>query len=139
MPCDNDSLIIAGGCSGFETLTDLVTQNSLGTLTAALQVQRGGTNVLNTNDTSASSSSDHSTINLPLGTQPTEQRPPVVIHYDPLTATAFFNDTSTVGGVIPSDLRGARLAIESDIHIADFPSVTSCLANLQLLPNDVYV
>ena len=43
-----------------------------------------------------------------------------------------------MGGVIPSDLRGARLAIESDIHIADFPSVTSCLANLQLLPNDVY-
>ena len=67
VPCDNDSLIIAGGCSGFETLTDLVTQNSLGTLTAALQVQGGGgTNVHNTNDTSASSFSDHSTINLPL-------------------------------------------------------------------------
>ena len=40
--CDNDSLIIAGGCSGLETLTDLVTQNSLGTVTAALQVQGGG-------------------------------------------------------------------------------------------------
>ena len=43
-----------------------------------------------------------------------------------------------MGGIIPSDLRGARLAIESDIHIADFPSVTSCLASLQFLPNDVY-
>ena len=43
-----------------------------------------------------------------------------------------------MGGVIPSDLRGARLAIESDIHIADFPSVTSCLANLKFLLNYVY-
>ena len=34
--------------------------------------------------------------------------------------------------------RGARLAIESDIHIADFPTVTSCLASLQFLPNEVY-
>ena len=42
VPCDNDSLIIAGGCSGFETLTDLVNQDSLGTVTAALQVQGGG-------------------------------------------------------------------------------------------------
>ena len=50
VPCDNDSLIIAGGCSGFETLTDLVNPNSLGTVTATLQVQRGGTNALNTND-----------------------------------------------------------------------------------------
>ena len=29
---------------------------------------------------------------------------------------------------------GARLAIESDIHIADFPTVISCLTNLQPLP-----
>ena len=42
------------------------------------------------------------------------------------------------GGIIPSDLRGARLAIESHIHIADLPSFTSCLASLQFLPNDVY-
>ena len=42
VPCDNDSLIIAGGCSGFETLTNLVNQDSLGTITAALQVQGGG-------------------------------------------------------------------------------------------------
>ena len=43
-----------------------------------------------------------------------------------------------MGGVILSDTRGARLAIESDIHIADFPTATSCLANLQLLPNEFY-
>ena len=59
--------------------------------------------------------------------QSTEQHPPVTIHYDPLIATASFNSSSTVGGVILSDTRGARLAIESDIHIADFPVFNSCL------------
>ena len=52
-------------------------------------------------------------------------------------ATISFNSSSTEGGVILSDIKGARLAIESDISIADFPTVTSCLANLQLLPNEV--
>ena len=40
VPCDNDSL--AGGCSGFEPLTNFVNQDSPGTVTAALQVQGGG-------------------------------------------------------------------------------------------------
>ena len=101
-------------------------------------MQGRGTNVLNDNTASSSYSSDHSTFNLPLGTQPFEQRAPIAVHYDPLTATAYFNDTSTVRGIIPSDLRGPRLAIEGDIHIADFPPVASCLASLQFLPNDVY-
>ena len=35
-----------------------------------------------------------------------------------------------------ADTRGARLAIESDISIADFPTATSCLVNLQLIPNE---
>ena len=35
-----------------------------------------------------------------------------------------------------ADTRGARIAIESDISIADFPTATSCLANLQLIPNE---
>ena len=46
--------------------------------------------------------------------------------------------TPDCGGIKPSELRGPRLAIEGEIHIADFPPVASCLANLQLLPNDVY-
>ena len=37
------------------------------------------------------------------------------------------------GGVIPTDLREPRLAIESDVHLAIFPSV-----NLQFIPNYVY-
>ena len=35
-----------------------------------------------------------------------------------------------------ADLRGARLAIESEISIADFPTATSCLDSLQLMPNE---
>ena len=68
--------------------------------------------------------------------QSTKQRPPVTIQYDPLITTASFNSSSTVGGVKLGDTRGARLVIESDISIADFPTATSCLANLQLLPNE---
>ena len=41
-PCDNNSLITVGGCSGFEPNTDLITQPSIGTVTAALQLQWGG-------------------------------------------------------------------------------------------------
>ena len=31
-----------------------------------------------------------------------------------------------------------RLAIESDIHLAVFPTVASCLIDLQFILNDVY-
>ena len=41
-PRDNNSVIVAGGCSGFEPNTDLITQPSIGTVTAALQLQLGG-------------------------------------------------------------------------------------------------
>ena len=36
VPSDNNSPIVASGHSGFETLTDLVTQNDFGNSTAAL-------------------------------------------------------------------------------------------------------
>ena len=39
VPHDNDSFIMAGGCSGFElTFNNLVNQNSFGSVTSALQV-----------------------------------------------------------------------------------------------------
>ena len=41
-PCDNNSIIIAGGCSGYNSSTGLITQASTGTVTAALQLQKGG-------------------------------------------------------------------------------------------------
>ena len=41
-PCDNNSIIIAGGCSGYNSSTGLITQGSTGTVTAALQLQQGG-------------------------------------------------------------------------------------------------
>ena len=79
----------------------------------------------NDNDISTSSFIDRSTVNLPFGVQSTEQRSPVTIQYDPLITTTSFNNSSTVGGVILGDTRGARLAIESDISIADFPTSQS--------------
>ena len=41
-----------------------------------------------------------------------------------------------MGGPMLADTRGARLSIESDISITNFPTATSCLANLQLMPNE---
>ena len=35
-----------------------------------------------------------------------------------------------------TDLRGNRLAVESDIRISDFPTVASCLNNIQLTPSE---
>ena len=35
-------------------------------------------------------------------------------------------------------MKEPRLAIESDIHLSIFPSVSSCLSDFQFLPNDVY-
>ena len=43
-----------------------------------------------------------------------------------------------MGGIIPTDMREPRLAIESDIHLSIFPSVSSCLGHFQLQPNHVY-
>ena len=134
-PCDNDSLIIAGRCSGFEHNTDLVTQNS-GIVTAALQMHGGGFNIPNINDVSISSFSDHSTINLPLEVQSTEQRPPIINQYDPLMTSASLNRSRTVEGPMLADLRGTRLAIESDISIADFPTAIYCLNNIQFIPSE---
>ena len=110
-PRDNNSMIIAGGCSGFEPNTKSSTQDSIGTVTAALQMQRGGINLSNNNDISTSSFSDHPTVNILSGAQPTDQCLPVTTQHDPLITTNSFNSSSTVGGVILGDTRGARLAI----------------------------
>ena len=63
-PRDNNSQIIAGGCSGFEPNTDLSTQPSIGIVTAALQLQQGGINLSNNNDISNPILSDRPTVNL---------------------------------------------------------------------------
>ena len=120
--CDNNSLIIAGGCSGFEPNTKLITQNSIGTVTAALQMQRGGgVNLSNNNDISNSSFSDRPTVNLPLGTQPTDQSLPVTTQHDPIITSNSFNSSSTMGGVILGDARGLdwRLRV---IYLCRFPN-----------------
>ena len=68
-----NSLIIAGGCSGFEPNADLVTQFSIGTVTAALQLQWGGGVISNNNDISDSPFSDRPATNLHLGSPSTGQ------------------------------------------------------------------
>ena len=54
----------------------------------------GGTNVLNDN----TSNGDYCVTNPPSVPQTSEQCTPTCIRYDSLTATAYFNNTSTVGG-----------------------------------------
>ena len=102
----------------------------------------GGDNAPNVSVGSVSSFSDQSTINLishdlPLGVQSTEQYPPIINLYDPLMTSPSFNSSRTVEGPMLADLRGARLAIETDISIADFPTATSCLNNIQFIPSVV--
>ena len=63
-PRDNNSVMIAGGCSGFEPNTDLITQPSIGIVTAALQLPWWEINLSNNNDISSSILSDRPTANL---------------------------------------------------------------------------
>ena len=43
-----------------------------------------------------------------------------------------------MGGIIPTDVRKPRLAIEGDIHLSTIPSASSCLSDFHFLPNDMY-
>ena len=100
----------------------------------------GGTGICHDYTILSTSKGDHSTVTLPSGPLPSKQCTPTIIRYDPLTATTYFNNSSTLGGGggFPTEFSGPRLAIESDIQLAAFPTITSCLANHQFLPNDVY-
>ena len=99
-PRDNNSVIIAGGCSGFEPNTDLITQPSIGIVTAALQLQRGGINLSNNNDISNPTLSDRPTANLPLGAPSTDQSIPVITQSDPLITSNSFSSSGTEGEVV---------------------------------------
>ena len=63
-----------------------------------------------------------------------EHHIPVITQSDPLITYNSFNSSSTERGVFLGDVVGARLAIESDISITDFPTISSCLLDLQPLP-----
>ena len=52
-----------------------------------------------------------------------------------ISIDTYFNNSR---GVIPTDLREPRLAIECYVHLAIFPSVSFCLVDLQFIPNDIY-
>ena len=91
-----NSLIIAGGCSGFEPNADLVTQFSIGTVTAALQLQQGGINLSNKNDISNPISSDRPMANPPLGAPSIDQSIPVITQSDPLITSNSFSSSVRV-------------------------------------------
>ena len=97
-------------------------------------MQQGGSNQSTSNDIPSSSFSDHTLPNLLSGAQPTDQSLPVTIQQDLSITPNSFSSSSAVGGVILGDVRGTRLAIESGLSIADFPTVSSCLLGLQPLP-----
>ena len=97
-------------------------------------MQRGGINISSNNGISNSTFSDRPTTNPHLGSPSTDQSLPVTTQCEQLITSNSFNSSSTEGGVILGDVRGARLAIESDISIADFPTVSSCLLDPQPLP-----
>ena len=96
-------------------------------------MQRGGI-LSSNNDSSNSILSDRPMTNLLSGAPSTDQSITVTSQSDPLITSNSFSNSSTEGGVMLGDVRGARLAIESDISIAYFPTVSSCLLNLQSLP-----
>ena len=116
-PIDNDSAIIAGGCSGFEPNTDLIIQPSIGIVTAALQLQRGGIHLSSNNDISNPVSSDRPVANPPLGAPSIDQSIiPVITQSDPLITSNSFNSSGSEGEVILGDVRVVRLAIELYIY-----------------------
>ena len=71
---------------------------------------------------------------VPPGPQSVDQSLPVTTQHDVTLTTNSFNSSGAGGRVILGDLRGARLAVESDNSIAGFPTVTSCLLTLQPMP-----
>ena len=83
---------------------------------------------------------DYCVTNPQLVSKPCDHWAPTFVQFDSFTGTAYFNYTSAVGGggVIPTDIREPRLAIEGDIHLSTFLSASSCLSDFQFLPNEVY-
>ena len=134
LPSDNNSVIIAGGCSGYDNSTDMISHTSTETVTATVQLQQARNNQPINSDIPRSATCDRPVTNTLLGVQSTERSLPVTTQHDITLTTNSFNSSSARGGVILGDVRGARLAIESDNSIAGFPTVTSCLLTLQPLP-----
>ena len=55
---------------------------------------------------------------------------------DTLTICTSFNSSSTVEEPMLTDLSANRLAVESDTRISEFPTVASCLNNIQLTSSE---
>ena len=97
----------------------------------------GGTSVTNDNTTGSPLNIDYCVTNPQIISKPSDYRAPTFVQFDSFTSTAYFNDTSAVGGVIPTDIKEPRLDIEGDIGLSTIPSASSCLSDFQFLPNEV--
>ena len=111
LPSDNNSVIIAGGCSGYDNSTDVISHISTETVTAALQLQQARNDQPINSDIPRSAICDCPVTNTLLGAQSSEQSLPVTTQHDLTLTTNSFNSSSVGGGVILGDVRGARLAI----------------------------
>ena len=114
----------------------MTNHTSIETVTAALQLQQARSDQPINSDIPRSAGCDRPMTNTLSGAQSIERSLPVTTQHDVTLTTNSFNSTSAGGGVILGDIRGARLAIESDNSIAGFPTVASCLLTLQPLPTD---
>ena len=131
-PNDNNSVIIAGGCSRYDNNTDVT---SIGTVTAALQLQQERSDQIISSNVLRPSGDRPVTHVLP-GPQSVDQSLLATTQHDVTLTTDSFNSSGAGGRVILGDIRGARLAFESDNLIAGFPTVMSCLLTLQPLPTE---
>ena len=93
-PSDNNSFIIAGGCSGHNNNTDVTSHTSIGTVTAALQLQQGRIDQPTNSDFPRSAVSDCPMTNLLSGAQSTDQSLPVTTQHDVTLTTNSFNSSS---------------------------------------------
>ena len=81
-PSDNNSIIIAGGCSGYDNNTDVTSHASFGTVTATLQLQQGGIDQPTNSEIPRSAVCDRPMTNILSGAQSTDRSLPVTTQHD---------------------------------------------------------
>ena len=90
LPSDNNSVIIAGGCSGYNNSTDVIDHTSTETVTAALQLQQARNDQPISSDIPRSAICDCPVTNTLLGAQSSERSLPVTTQHDlTLTTNSF--------------------------------------------------
>ena len=111
LPSDNNLVIIADGCSGYDHNTEVTNHTSIGTVTAALQLQQARSDQPINSDIPRSATCDRPITNTLLGAQSSERSLPVTTQHDITLTTNSFNSSSVEGGVILGDIQGCHLVI----------------------------